>query len=337
MANIVLLYKCNLHCSYCFANEFVNKKTDMISFENFLKAYHFIQQTPKERMGLIGGEPTLHPDFARMIEFLNSENKKEKFKIPIQIFTNGIELDKYMDLFRKGNYAFLINCNSPENIGETNYKRLRENIRLLEKYYSKKFIIGINLYSNQMNYDYIFDILKDVKKKVLRLSLTVPNDASKKTPSLENAFGVNKEFLFGLIKKCKENNVTPFYDCNTFVTCLVDKEDIKLIKSFPTRFNMLCYSACCPIIDILPDLKAIRCFGLSEYLKVPISDFKDVPELREFFETEIDYYAKSLPTFEQCKGCKSLKSQHCYGGCLSYKIDKIDKFKQYCNEFVEKI
>lgn len=335
MANIVLLYKCNLHCSYCFANEFVNKKSAIISFENFLKAYYFIKKTPKERIGLIGGEPTLHPDFARILQFLNRENKMNKFKVPVQIFTNGIELDKYMDLFLRGNYGFLINCNSPENIGAANYSRLMRNIKLLEKHHSGKYVIGINLYSNKMNFDYIFDILKIAKKKILRMSLTVPNDIHQKQMSLENAFGINKDFLFELLKKCKKNNVSPFYDCNSLVTCMVKPEDIRLIKSFETRFNLLCYSSCCPIIDILPDLQTIRCFGLSDYLKVQMSDFSDIKQLRKFFESEIDYYAKKLPTWKECESCKSMKLLDCFGGCLAYKIDKIDKFKQYCKNYID--
>ncbi len=33
MPNIMLTYRCNLKCPYCFANEFVNKKNTDISLK----------------------------------------------------------------------------------------------------------------------------------------------------------------------------------------------------------------------------------------------------------------------------------------------------------------
>ncbi len=37
MANIMINEDCNLRCPYCFANEFVNKKTNNVTEENFIK------------------------------------------------------------------------------------------------------------------------------------------------------------------------------------------------------------------------------------------------------------------------------------------------------------
>ncbi len=335
MANIVLTYKCNLNCPYCFANEFVNKTSQSISFEDFLKAYYFIKKTPQERIGIIGGEPTLHPDFEKIIKFLNLENKKDKFNIPIQIFTNGLEIDKYIDFLHKGNYSLLINCNSPDDIGPSTYNKLRHNLLLLKKNFKNKYNIGINLYSNTMNYDYIFELLKELKQKNLRLSMTVPNKVNDEPLTRENIYGKNKEFLFSVFKKCKDNNVTPFYDCNTFVSCLVDYENIQFLKSFKSQYNLLCYSSCKPIIDILPDLQVIRCFGLSDYLKVSLIDFENLEELRKFFISEIDHYAKKIPNFTECNSCKQMQLMDCYGGCLAYKVEKIEKYKKHCKSFAQ--
>ena len=61
MANLFLTRKCNLKCPYCFADEFVNKENEEYTMENFHKAINFIKTMPDERVGFIGGEPTLHP------------------------------------------------------------------------------------------------------------------------------------------------------------------------------------------------------------------------------------------------------------------------------------
>ena len=62
MPNIMLTYRCNLHCPYCFANEFVNKEKTDITIRDFLKAVSFITRT-ESYVGIIGGEPTVHPGF----------------------------------------------------------------------------------------------------------------------------------------------------------------------------------------------------------------------------------------------------------------------------------
>ena len=67
MANLMITKQCNLKCTYCFANEFVNRQNDMMSYENFLKCLDFLMCDVNERIGIIGGEPTLHPNLKKML------------------------------------------------------------------------------------------------------------------------------------------------------------------------------------------------------------------------------------------------------------------------------
>ena len=61
MANIMINEICNLRCPYCFADEFVNKNPKEMSMEDFDTALNFaLSSGYDERIGLIGGEPTLH-------------------------------------------------------------------------------------------------------------------------------------------------------------------------------------------------------------------------------------------------------------------------------------
>ena len=72
--NIMLNQVCNLACPYCFANEFVGRsekslKSDksQITEENFRIALDFAIKSRETRLGLIGGEPTLHPKFEEFV------------------------------------------------------------------------------------------------------------------------------------------------------------------------------------------------------------------------------------------------------------------------------
>ena len=114
MANIFLTRKCNLKCPYCFADEFVNKENEEFTLENFKKVVDFIKTDGIGRIGLIGGEPTIYSHFREAIEILNADEKINE----VVIYTNGLNLDKYLDILGNEKICFLINCNSASDIGE---------------------------------------------------------------------------------------------------------------------------------------------------------------------------------------------------------------------------
>ena len=153
MPNIMLTYRCNLHCSYCFANEFVNKEKTDISLENFQTALEFLTRSGETHVGLIGGEPTLHPDFQNFMEILIANQKVSG----ITVYTNGLLLDQYVPQIVHPKVRVLVNCNSPQIIGEKSYSIIKSNLDvLIGQYYMKDRVnLGINLFSNDLDYTYI--------------------------------------------------------------------------------------------------------------------------------------------------------------------------------------
>ncbi len=336
MANIFLTRNCNLKCPYCFADEFVNKDKDEVTFENFNKILEFIKTSPDERVGLIGGEPTLHPLFA---EFLSVLQKDEKVKRVI-IYTNGLEIDKYIPLLKNEKFSILVNCNSPEDLGESRYNKLQTNIELLSKELPHQFNLGINLYSKAMNYSYIFDLLKIAGHHYVRFSTALPNDYKEQTKDVLKNFKDFKPFLFKFFEDCLNNGIAPGNDCNAIPSCLLSVEDKKLLiklKVIADKYNVnntiQTAHLCMPVIDILPDLNAVRCFGLSKYLKVSIENFKTLNNLKNYFINKIDLYANLSFLSEDCEDCKIRLLNRC-GVCFTYKLCKINKLKQTVKDLV---
>lgn len=332
MANIVLTYKCNLHCEYCFANEFVNNSYECISIENFKKILNFIIAGNKTRVGLIGWEPTLHPQFREILKILEKEKAIDK----VTIFTNGTLIDKYIDAIKHKKFNLLINCNSPAVIGNK-YDLMCKNINLIyKKYKNKKFNLGINLHSEDLDYSYILELLKTYKLKTLRFSMTVPNKDKFLEFDTINHCKKMHDIIFELIKDCYSLKVIPNYDCNQFPSCLLTDEDKKLIfsimdyaKKKKIYTNISRGHRCSPVIDILPSLTAVRCFGLSEYIKVPIQQFRNLRELRNYFFNSIDCYAYNTCISQRCQECKDRYQGSC-GLCLAYTINETIKIKDYC-------
>lgn len=131
MANIMINEVCNLSCPYCFANKYVNGDCSTeISYTNFIKAVDFINKSNGNRIGIIGGEPTLHSRFLDLLDYAIANRLPEQ---DILLFTNGLEIEPFIDYFSKNNIGLLINVNSPEDIRETSYNKVYENIGLLRK------------------------------------------------------------------------------------------------------------------------------------------------------------------------------------------------------------
>ena len=179
---------CNLTCPYCFANEFVGRSEEslrkdksQISEKNFKYALDFAVKSKENRLGLIGGEPLLHPKFEELVDVaINSP-------IPsVHLFTNGVYLDKYFHLFGSDKFTILINVNSPEDTGQKQYDRIVNNIDyLVNKMHAKRKIsVGVNIYKEDMDFDFILDIVKRFRFNRLRLAITVPNTKGKRHEKL---------------------------------------------------------------------------------------------------------------------------------------------------------
>lgn len=322
MANIMITEACNLQCPYCFANEFVNKQSNYISMEAFKTALDFIKSAADfdGRIGIIGGEPTVAPNFEEIMSLLINDISITS----IAVYTNGVLVDKYLSFLTNPKIDFLINLNSPEDIGELNYKRILDNIcALIKSGKISRIALGINLYKEDQDVEYYIDALRQFGIRHARVAITTPNDCI-----IELGFNRLKRLRKELLKlttRLMYENILFTVDCNRPPECIWNEEEqIKLEFIHKRKLNRKQYdnffiSKCNPVIDILPDLTAIRCFGLSGISKVNISDYKNIDDLMKYYREVFDSEILTNPSSEECLTCKAFKSKTCYGGCLSNK------------------
>ncbi len=332
MPNIMLTYRCNLNCPYCFANEFVNKDSADISINNFSKAIDFITKESSSYIGLIGGEPTIHHSFKQILQMIIHNRKIEE----CTVYTNGIELDKFVDELVTPKFRILVNCNSPNMIGEKKFDRIVNNLDILfKKYYMYDRInLGINFYEDALDYSFIIKLLKRYDLHRVRLSLTVPDfSACGKTNSI-SYFRQRKAGLLQMLKTFDNNQIIPYYDCNKPPFCIWNEEEKEWIFNYIKKYgisesNLIGnHSICYPVIDILPSLEAVRCFGMSSFDKVSINDFKNITDLASYFLNRIDCEAYRISACEECTDCYYRKTRHCTAGCIGFKTDDINRLNE---------
>ncbi len=302
-----------------------------------MKAVSFLTSAGSTNIGLIGGEPTLHPVFQLLLEMLIADPKVSG----ITLYTNGLLMDRFIPQIIHPKVNVLVNVNSPLVIGEKAFADIQKNLdTLIWKYYRKDQInLGINLYSNEMDYSFIIELLQRYKMHRLRISLSVPDFSTCGDMNSLSFFRKNKDFILEFFRKMDSIQVMPYYDCNCPPDCIWTDEEKKWLEEYAARYpeihsnlNGQC-SVCSPVIDILPDLQAVRCFGMSDFLKVPIDDFHNIRDLFRFFLNEIDANAFKISTSDECKTCYERKTQQCAAGCLGFKSEKIHA----CNSAIDKL
>ena len=330
---------CNLRCPYCFAGEFVNKDTKEMTLDDFRTALEFVLSEEDERqVSIIGGEPLLYTYINEVLRIAINDPRTEI----VMIFTNAVELDRLdPEILDSYKFRMLVNCNSPEDMGEKAFEKMCENLMRFKYEHEGggRFRLSVNFYKPDFDYSYVIPIVQDLEFDVIRLSISVPKGGDLEGKSPLEYFLEMKPVAIRFIGDMIRCGVITGFDCNFIPECAFTKDERegllgakdvlytavsdRYTNAFWERVIFCEFNNCTPVIDILPDLRAIRCFGLSEHTKQDIRDYKNIEELGMYYINTVDRPACELWTEDVCKDCYSRETGRCSCGCLLFKADRL--------------
>lgn len=308
MANLSITNVCNKKCVYCFASDTLDEfgKTYMDD-ETYEKALDYHERSGIKQVRLLGGEPTLHPNFTKFVKMAMNRG------FDIMLFSNGLMSDKILEFLTSipnERLSILLNTIHPLENNVKGTKRQEE----VMSHLGKVIIPGINIYSVKQSLDYILEyVMKYNLKKEIRLGI------SHSVLSQNNVFLHPKEYQkigynIALFKmEAKKIGVTLGFDCG-FVPCMFPSEYLDLLSEELNKTGNCCH----PIIDMLTDGSFIACYPLNDFRKERIHDHLEAKDLIESFEQALSPY-KNIGIYPYCTSCP-LFNTRCNGGCVSFKI-----------------
>ena len=314
MANIVLTTYCNLHCPYCFADKMIKqediKNIDLVQFKKILN-----WSDGEGRIGLIGGEPTLHPQFKEILEIISNYNQDTEFIL----FTNGIYLEQYIPFLPK-NLSILININQPQAMTTQQYLAMVKCLIKLDslgwinsEYH--KVTLGCNICQEIDDYKFFWDIVKRFRPPAVRFSIVAPTKKEQLNNKEEYYLTMKNKFL-DFVVNANSNNVLLSPDCNQIPMCYFSQEEIEYIDKQFVPEERFGYLVCNPVIDIEPDFTATSCFGC--YKKIDCSPFLNIHELYRYIVYKVMGPAVLKNCSGRCKDCNKFDNLQCQGGCLAF-------------------
>jgi len=314
MANIAITNICNLKCEYCFADDMIHEPSSSISLEDFIKILQFTSRTPKNHIGIIGGEPTLHPEFDKIIKEINIYCRENN--TGATLFTNGIELEKYLPMLCE-RIGMLINCNSPDKMSIDQYKKLSSTLDKINELcmFDTRCTCGCNVYLGCDNYYWIWEIVDKYHLPHIRCSVVSPGGCYRNMRSdKELYYNMMKPIFLNFCTQAKDHNCKLHMDCGKIPLCYFDQFEKEIVLAACDNYMESYF--CHPVVDITQGFRATACFGC--YDPVDIRDFNTVDELEDYL-----FIRKNIPRYEtnctgKCTTCKKHELFQCQGGCLGF-------------------
>ncbi len=301
MPNLVVTNQCQDKCTYCFSDFQI--PNNGFSLSQVKKTVKFLKSFNRNSINIVGGEPSLNPDFIPIVKLLLDEGLETK------IFTNGKLNSKSIAELQKFNHGEFWFC-----VNRTN-EFLATEIKNLYRKLGWRIQLNLTIYHGKQNIHHIFREISDYKlNNYYRVGIALPVWPEKKRMFLKPyEYKEAADKLFYSIKEGISKNMSPTFDCG-FPYCFFSAEQRLYFDKNGIEFS----SNCGVIPDILPDFTVIPCFPLAR-LKKPIGKKSNRQKIENSYNKILKEFSYK-PIFDECDNCDDLKSKNCCGGCAALRL-----------------
>jgi radical SAM protein with 4Fe4S-binding SPASM domain len=318
VTNLIISRRCNQSCIYCFAgDQAAGPQPAYLSGEVFEQCLDFLDRSGIQHTRFLGGEPTLHPQFAEFVQ-----RARERGKVII-VFTNGLMPPPALaalEALSPEQCSIILNIGSSgKPAGKLPAWQTRKDVI---KRLGVKVQLGVTLYQPDVELDYLIDAIAETGcKRVIRVGLAQPILVGKNVHLPIRFYPQVGERLLGFAERAASAGIKIEFDCG-FVRCMFTDAAVARLQGLGADLGW----RCSPIIDIDTDGNIFHCFPLSGKYKVPLNNPTEsnsitAGNLREEFATMTAPY-RQAGIYKDCSSCLYKHNLTCSGGCLVHIIHR---------------
>lgn len=306
--NISVISACNNNCEYCFQKDYhtMNKKLSLEEIDDI-----FYWGRHENRIGILGGEPTLHPDIVEIV-------RRAKQITDTCMFTNLLcKQDVLKELIKIKEVGYLVNTTTRDELKDLFWSNAEflysQNDYLKKSYISVSF--GLTLMNNpeidDRNIENIFRLVDAFPGLCESIRMGIATPFHKGTFELMN---YNEPVKYMIDKTLKDYpDMTIGFDCPSN-NCQISPRLMGDCLEEPRVEKFALGCAGC-IFDILVDKSLKYCFSFpDDFLRIDsYTRFKDSREAHRWFNIKVKEYMSKYAF--QCKKNKECDNDVCKGTC----------------------
>ena len=314
MANLSVTIACNQSCSYCFARGLpVPAGTGQapMTRTTYLGLLDFLRRSGIPQVRLLGGEPTLHPDFTWFVDTALAEGFR------LLVFSNGQmseEARRRLEDAPSDRASVLLNFTA----AVANREAGSERQRLVLERLGPRIILGFTVGAAPLDLERLLTLIdRHGLARRVRVGLAHPELAASNTYLRPGAYARVGRQLAAFAGKAAQRDVAVEYDCG-FVPCMFPEGSVPSFGGRQPPIGVRCE----PVPDILPDGSFIACYPLATVCRLEDDAVPTAAEVRRRMTEMLQPY-RALGIFRECGECAWRAAGQCAGGCLSLAMQRV--------------
>jgi MoaA/NifB/PqqE/SkfB family radical SAM enzyme len=318
VANLAVSAVCNQECAYCFTvdhlgrdggDEAVQPGNRFLRAEDLEARLDFLTRSGVDSVRLMGGEPTLHPQFVELVARARATGKG------LTVFSNGLmppDALACLEALPIETCTVLVNVNEPGGDGNGRvYEQQLETMRRL----GKRAMPGFNIYRTDFEASFLLALVAETGcKPAIRLSMAQPCLSGANRWVHPNQYRPVAIQIANLGRVAAEAGVRLEFDCG-FVRCMFSDEELRALEGAGANVDWRCN----PILDIDIEGAVLHCYPLARLMTLPLTPTANAATLRADFEARTRPY-RQAGVYLECSGCSFKAAGECSGGCLAVTI-----------------
>ncbi len=317
MANLVVAGICNLECAYCFAppeavlpanRDGRRRQEAFLSLEAYEERLQFLDRSGIPEARLIGGEPTLHPQFPELIRLARLHGKR------ILVFTNGLVKESALaclEALPPDECTVLVNMNASRGLQDLEGQEAARRLETLRRL-GRRALPGMNIYRTDFRLDGLLRVIEEMGcRKAIRLGLAQPMLSGRNQYLHPKQYPIIGQKIARLAGQAGQAGVCLEFDCG-FVRCMFSEKSLEELRRSHADFGWRCN----PILDIGLDGRAVHCFPLAGKVAAPVEGSSTAAGIRTMMSALVRPF-RTAGIYRECSTCPYKTNHECTGGCLA--------------------